>query len=360
MPDIFANVAVGIIKGLVYAYDFVTWPIYFLVFSPVYKLSKSNRIKNLPINPSVPEDLESIEFKKRCSRYASSLKQLTRDEIDQVEKETRGQADNENWFKHRKGRITASLAGAIYKQRDCTPPDGILKQIFQYQPRLNLKALEHGKKYETVAVDMYKIVMSSCGNVVDVLPSGVTIDFNNQFIAASVDGVVKSHADSHQAGNLEIKCPYVEQNVTLEELAIERKSFYLSAKSDCQSSYDQYLESPKMYSFRCEDMVYVNTLDCNLNINTAHNYYIQIQVQMGVTDRQWCDFVVFLVDQTRLPNVAGQLFIQRVLFDRCFYQNELVPKFHKFYLTGIVPELLTQRVKNGRKLYPNSSKYKYK
>ncbi|XP_013383556.1 long-chain-fatty-acid--CoA ligase 4 [Lingula anatina] len=61
MPDIFANVAVGIIKGLVYAYDFVTWPIYFLVFSPVYKLSKSNRIKARPENDDPGKPWRSVD-----------------------------------------------------------------------------------------------------------------------------------------------------------------------------------------------------------------------------------------------------------------------------------------------------------
>ena len=52
-----------------------------------------------------------------------------------LRKKTRGQSSNSEWFKDRNGRLTASKFGEISNRRVATPPDRVVRDLFQYKVR---------------------------------------------------------------------------------------------------------------------------------------------------------------------------------------------------------------------------------
>ena len=79
-------------------------------------------------------DLNCEPFKGICSSYMASLS-ITNKEISEIEKQTRGQTNNEKWFQYRSGRVTASKFGEIQNRRPSTAPDRLTCDILKYKTR---------------------------------------------------------------------------------------------------------------------------------------------------------------------------------------------------------------------------------
>ena len=105
-------------------------------------------------------------------------------------------------------------------------------------------------------------------------------------------------------GLAEIKCPYSHQNNTPEQACSNKDFFYA-----------------------LENGVFVK-------LKRAHPYYSQIQGQLAMTQRKWCDFVV---------NTPKGLSIERVPFDRDFWKSELLPKLTSFFDNCLGPEIISPR-----------------
>jgi len=57
-----------------------------------------------------------------------------------------------------------------------------------------------------------------------------------------------------------------------------------------------------------------------IELKQTHVYYAQIQGQMAITDRKWCDFVVY---------TSNGISIGRVTF--YFWKNTILPKLVNFH-----------------------------
>ena len=79
-----------------------------------------------------------------------------------------------------------------------------------------------------------------------------------------------------------------------------------------------------------------------LKLKEKHNYMFQIQGQMAILNMQWVDFVVW---------TKSGISYQRIPFNSVFWNDNMLPKLHAFYLYGIVPELFSERLKRGLNLY---------
>ena len=90
-----------------------------------------------------------------------------------------------------------------------------------------------------------------------------------------------------------MKCPYSVQNQTPVEACI----------------------SP---SFCC---IVDNSSGC-LDLKKGHSYYAQVQGQMGVGGRPWCDFVVY---------TKKGISIERISFNEAYWKDKLLPKLTEFY-----------------------------
>ena len=111
-------------------------------------------------------------------------------------------------------------------------------------------------------------------------------------LGATPDGAVFDASNAEEPfGFLEVKCPYAQRNVTPAEACL----------------------TP---GFCC-------TLQVNpdgttqLFLRTNHIYYAQVQGQMAVGNRPWCDFVIYT---TKGINV------QRIQFDKVYWEKTLLTK----------------------------------
>ena len=96
-----------------------------------------------------------------------------------------------------------------------------------------------------------------------VTPSGFLICKSQSYLGASPDGVVYDPTDVHQPfGFLEVKCPYSNRNDT-------PKQAFASSGFCCILEQDE------------------------VTLRRTHPYFAQVQGQMAVGKRPWCDFVIY-------------------------------------------------------------------
>lgn len=86
----------------------------------------------------------------------------------------------------------------------------------------------------------------------------------------------------------------------------------------------------------------------NVVLKKHHSYYYQVQGQMAMCRRKWCDFVVW--------TCSGKISIERITFDEQFWM-ETVAKLNEFYLKAFIPELFCRRVQRGQPLHQNCRCY---
>ena len=63
-----------------------------------------------------------------------------------------------------------------------------------------------------------------------------------------------------------------------------------------------------------------------------HPYFAQIQGQMAVGERPWCNFVIY---------TTQGLSVHRVLFDSDYWENTLLPKLVSFYDNCVAQEIVS-------------------
>ena len=171
--------------------------------------------------------------------------------------------------------------------------------------------LEHGKKYEPVALVEYEKFMSSRRTPVKVLPCGFVVCQGIPIIGATPDARVIDFGWVDHFGLAEVKCPYTKHQVTP-----------LDACSD-----------PK------------KTTDTECKLKEDHPYYAQVQGQMAATGARWCDFIVY---------TSKGLYVQRIAFDPMFWGN-LKQKLLCYYFSHFI-KFASAKLHdgNGQVVSPNS------
>ena len=81
---------------------------------------------------------------------------------------------------------------------------------------------------------------------------------------------------------------------------------------DAGASPDGLVEGDGLVEIKCPNTA--TMIDVLINETVARKYYMQMQMQMACTERQWCDYVVF---DPRMPENA-QMFVKRVARDNAF------------------------------------------
>ena len=139
--------------------------------------------------------------------------------------------------------------------------------------------------------------------------AGLFLDVDNQFLGASPDMLVSCRCCGE--GVVEIKCPLV---------------------SPCDKC------NPNLCS--CKLLPYFNYANGRLSLKVNHTYYGQIQGQMAITGRNYCDFFVYSSHATHQERIYFNEDYWKVMVDNLvfFYNKFMVP-----YLISSVPSLDTNK-----------------
>lgn len=232
-------------------------------------------------------------------KLSLTLKSFQVDEARRTELEiaTRGQSSNPRWHAERKMRLTASYFGKICRRMDCTPCAADVRTILG-RPSFTSVGIRYGILNEPVALELYQKERG-----VTVQPCGLYIDLKNGFLAASPDGLIGTD------GIVEVKCPETMRN-----------------------------ETPKKAAEKYNDSKYTGTTP---KLSAKHLFHYQIQGQLHITGRTFCDFIVY---------TEHGIDVQRIERDDEFWQTEMEPFLTRFYKECVLPEIVDPRLERSMKI----------
>jgi putative phage-type endonuclease len=206
--------------------------------------------------------------------------------VQKIQKLKQGSPD---WLSARRLRLTASNFGTAVGHNPWKTPDDLVEDMLFEKFKGN-DATRWGNDKEAIARNLYilkkRAALSAQLNVslksVDfqVYETGLHIWDECSWLAASPDGLVRENGDM---GLLEIKCPF---------------------------SMKLYPQIPDYYAD-------------------------QIQGIMGILGCSWCDFVVW---------TPSAMSIERVPFDKKYWQEQLLPALKDFYMTRFVPRYVANEL----------------
>ena len=238
-------------------------------------------------------NLSHQALQRESERVFDEELKVTEDESKYLANCTRLQSQCTTWFEHRKGRLTASRFGAICHTSINKPSKSLVEQVLQQGRLPKSAALTWGIEKESIARREYEKLMKPSHSSFTVETTGLHICPNYPYLGASPDGLISCTCCGR--GILEIKCPYSMRN------SIPTSVPYLRTS-----------ESGK-YS-----------------LAVTHNYYYQVQGQLGIVGQQFCDFVCWT------PN---GLYVERIKFNPDFFQ-EMEQKLRKIFISVIFPRVL--------------------
>ena len=170
--------------------------------------------------------------------------------------------------------------------------------------------MRYGRQHESDARTAYEEHLKSRHSDAKANITGVHIDTTHCWLAASPDGLVFDPLAINPEGVLEIKCPFTAKDTPLLNLCTNPKK-----KSQFFMKYDQQTRK--------------------FSLKRQHPYYYQVQGQMQIARRKWCDFYVWT---SRKDDRA----IERIEADQDFWTT-ILPKLRRFYFGSMIPELANPR-----------------
>ena len=227
---------------------------------------------------------------------------LSQQEIADIEQKTVGQADNPLWFQHRKGRITASnfyrVKTKVDSLKDENKTDASAEKLVasltgSTVPSKDIPALKYGRKMESTAKAAYLNNYKQTHKDVLHRECGLFIDESKQFLGASPDLVIECSCCGK--GVLEVKCPY---------------------------SIAEEFPGPA-------NLNYLVNNNGKITLKKNHAYYAQVQGQLAITKREWCDFIVY--------TQKGYL-IEKIYLDRDYW-SALEESLEWFYIHHLKPSI---------------------
>ena len=134
----------------------------------------------------------------------SAIISITFEQLVNVEKATRLQANCNKWYHFRSGRVTASVAVSIIHSSIEKPSIDLIKQIC-YPKKFYSPATEWGCKYEKTLKELYLSLMQEEHINLKLTESGFYISQEQPFLEATPDALI--HCDCCGDGCLEVKYP---------------------------------------------------------------------------------------------------------------------------------------------------------
>ena len=219
-------------------------------------------------------------------------------------RETQNQAKESAFFRHRAGRIGASVSGAVCRTNPAQPSQTLIKSIcYPNLFKVNTKAVIYGCKHEADAIKAYEAEMIKSHVDFKLSQCGLVINREYPWIHATPDFLVSCSCCGLGCG--EAKCP----------LCIDRCDFdsYVFKKNSC-----------------------LEKVAGKFQLKRSHNYFFQVQQQLfTLPERKYNDFVVCAFDSFHRATIVKE----RIYPDHG-HMNVVLPKPTTFWGTYILPEIL--------------------
>lgn len=241
-------------------------------------------------------DMEEDVFATLSKKFLDDLQVTSNDQLESV---TREQYLSERWRNERAKRISSSHFKDIADRRVTTKSSNLVKRLI-YKTSINTPATRYGLANEKIAREKYE---QETGFTVNIC--GLFIDKDHPFLCTSPDGLVGTE------GLVEIKCPY-------------------SARS-----YDSLEETSKSHSIGIQFQSNGAPF-----LPTNHKYHYQIQGQLAITGRKWCD--LFFWSDKDSKSI-------RIWRDVSFWEK-ILAKLRTFYMDCVLPELVDPRASRNMNL----------
>lgn len=218
---------------------------------------------------------------------AMYLENITEEKIIEIETSTRGQSTNKVWHDLRKSHITASIFHTACHLKDETK----VKYAQQILNKRNIKtkAMAHGMVNESVAIKkytaMYELEAEECG---------LFLSKERPYLGASPDGLLGLETI------IEVKCPYA-------------------------SRYSEITPETVPYLYYDDNG--------QLSLKKKNIYYYQVQGQLYVTKRRYCNFIVYTFKDLKVVYIdKDDTFIDEMvqkldLFYNGFFKQAIINKY---------------------------------
>ena len=230
---------------------------------------------------------EIIDRTKRVKRNLT----VTDREREMIANRTKSQSNCQEWYEHRRVRITASKCKRAIL-RPSTSPTKALREVLNYNDQYQSWQMKQGLIDEKRILKNYERKLGC-----KVKETGLLVSKSKPFLGASPDGEV-------DGGLVEIKRIFP-NGLSLREAVCMRDI--------CRESCGE------------------------LEINKSHKFYYQIQLQMFCAEVNWTDLV--------LSDLHGMIILH---VKKCeLFISEVIPKLESFYDMHVAPELAYPRVADG-------------
>ncbi|KAJ1522321.1 hypothetical protein ONE63_002617 [Megalurothrips usitatus] len=254
---------------------------------------------------SVP-DMSPEEYAEKSASFLARLEADvdTPEKARALEVATRGQHENPLWKEAKKFRLGTAMFGKIMTMRETTSVRQTVHDIIygkeEKQAMLDRNPhVQYGIRNESTAVQMY----AERHNATDIEENGSYVVANMAFLLSTPDR--RRGLD----GLLEVKT----------KPSIGDRKFL-----DCALAKGRQKPSKFPLEFR----------EGALHLKKNHEFYFQIQGQLAISDREWCDLVVFS---------DNDFFVERIERDRAKWE-EMFPKLKRFYMEALLPEFVDPRL----------------
>ena len=205
------------------------------------------------------QKMENAALNAVCTDLFLQGLNISEAEAKYLEESTKLQSQCMLWFKYRTGRITASKFARVSRACIHNPPASLVMDLMKESHFNSSKvpALQWGISNEPIACSAYIERAQEEHEEFSYQPAGLFINPDFPHLGASPDGLISCKCCGE--GLLEIKCPYKyrEQHPT----TVMNSKFCLQPH-----------------------------VDGGVRLSKKHDYYLQIQGQLAICNKEYCDF----------------------------------------------------------------------
>ena len=181
---------------------------------------------------------------------------ITQEQCDAIESTMRRQRECDAWHHQCQGRLTASSFHNILNMKSKTDPSNFLQRVLTREDLSHIPTIKWGIEKEGTAREEYTREMFQVHENFKCTMAGLVINPQYPHLGTTPDGFVT--CTCCRDGLVEIKCPFSGKDSHPDVLKSKKNSF-------------------------------LNTH----GLTTSHKYYTQVQGQLLITEKDYCDFVVW-------------------------------------------------------------------